>query len=469
MSTTSKLCNYLTLNNDWEEKIEDELNILYKRSGDLIIFKYNQLKADFTNPIVCEARGMIVRENKHKIDINGSTLINATYDPVCWTFNKFHTLENLKADSPLLQNIDWESARIEQKADGSIIKVWYDKFKFQWRISTNFSIDAADAPLSMMKQTIYDYDIRNFEEYFKYALQHHYRVNKSTCSSWEDLVFILNRDGNINYTYIFELCGPINRVITEYENIHIYFIGCRNNVTGEEFNPYHMSIALPCLHFRTPVKSFNEVKSWLDKFMINQFPDTEFGNIFEGFVLVDDKFNRVKIKNPYWQILHKISDKESNMRMSIEFTKLLIKRDLNSRYSTPIIFSNIFDDKDINGHILFRYTADYLEYMMGLRKLIRTIQWMVIDKTDKLMEENNGNPIIPEKKMYIDIIKFITEDKKYKSIGIRFLEDFIKHQSMDIPELFYILRDYCYPRNKNEKDIESCIDNLAKIIRKNYQ
>ena len=77
MTKQSKICNFIARHIiDWEDQLT-LLGIKTKRSGDYAIFNY-EVMADFSNPLVQEARGII-------LDISDVS------DPsvVCWPFRKF--------------------------------------------------------------------------------------------------------------------------------------------------------------------------------------------------------------------------------------------------------------------------------------------------------------------------------------------------------------------------------------------
>ena len=51
---------------------------------------------------------------------------------VCWPFRKFGNHNEGYADT-----IDWSTARVQEKVDGSIVKLWYDEANGKWQFSTN--------------------------------------------------------------------------------------------------------------------------------------------------------------------------------------------------------------------------------------------------------------------------------------------------------------------------------------------
>ena len=166
-----KLIEFIDTHSNWEELLTKEpYNLKITRDGDNIIFKYNQLSSDFSNEIVKESRGIILQQNE-----------DGKFIPVCVPFFKFMNAEEPNSD---LNKIDWKTASVQEKVDGSLMKVWYDKKNYKWMVSTNGTIDAFKAPLG----------IGGFETYgdlFKKA---------TGFNSFTLFTDILNE----NYTYMFE-------------------------------------------------------------------------------------------------------------------------------------------------------------------------------------------------------------------------------------------------------------------------
>ena len=247
---------------NWRELLTQEpYNIKISEDGPYVMFKYNQLTSDFNIPMVREARGIIFRRDDFS-------------HPVCWPFNKFGNYGESYAPE-----IDWSTAFVSEKVDGSLIKIWYDAA--DWKISTNGAIDAFKAELGDVKYN-------SFGTYFCDTIYEYY-------NRFDDFTCTLNTD----YTYMFELVGPYNRVVIPYEEPAIYFLGARNKYTGEEFNcSAIMAGALDMGRFKLP-----------EQYPLNTLDDciriTEnFGWDQEGFVVCDAKFNRVKIKSPAYVMAH---------------------------------------------------------------------------------------------------------------------------------------------------------------------
>ena len=204
---------------NWKMKLKRELNVFVKENEKYTLLIYAR-NADFNNPIVQECRGII---------------LNKDHDIVCCPFFKFGNFyENYVPD------IDWNTARVEEKLDGSIIKFWFDNDS--WHISSNTSIEVK-LPFTV--------DTSSFDK---------------------------------ENTYIFELIGKSNHLKIPYIKDELVHIGTRNNKTLEEIDT-----KLP--NFRCPrifdLHSLAECTEYLEK-------TTEF---IEGFVVVDKNWNRLKIKS----------------------------------------------------------------------------------------------------------------------------------------------------------------------------
>lgn len=260
------MCNtalgeFCMTHDNWEELLtQAPYSLKISEDGPYVMFKYNQIESDFNNPIVREARGIIFRKGEWN-------------NPVCWAFNKFGNY-----GEGWVEGIDWSTAFVSEKIDGSLMKVWWDG---EWKISTNGTIDAYKAELGDARMT-------NFGKYFTTTILKYY----PTCSN-----FLCELDTDL--TYMFELVGPYNRIVIPYDEPAIYFLGARNKYTGEEFNCSTLVAG-----------SLNMGRFHLPK----QYPLTSIDDCVdiagtlswdnEGFVACDAQFNRVKIKSPAYVMAH---------------------------------------------------------------------------------------------------------------------------------------------------------------------
>ena len=294
------------MHDNWEELLTGEpYNLKISEDGPYVMFKYNQLTSDFTNPIVQEARGIVFRKGRWE-------------NPVCWAFNKFFNVQE-----PAAAKIDWSTAFVSEKVDGSIIKAWWDG---DWKISTNGTINAFKADLG-------DVRIPNFGMYFINTIYDYYDY----LSDFED-------DLNKDLTYMFELVGPYNRVVVPYEKSAIYFLGARNKYTGEEFNcSRQVAEALGMSRFKLPAQySLSSVDDCVKAAELKSWDD-------EGFVVCDSQFNRVKIKSPAYVMAHYA--RNNNV--------------INRKHLLGVILSGEIEE-------FLCYAADYKEELENIQGLMKS-------------------------------------------------------------------------------------------------
>ena len=245
---------------DWESKLKKDFSIKIKKEDSYAIFNYTP-ESDFFSPIVQEARGIIIDTE--------------TLTVVCWPFRKFGNHVESYADT-----IDWSTARVLEKIDGSIIKLWYDKKLSLWQFSTNGTIRAEKANIDDCIGLCFDTVIKRASNYGSIQFN------------------TLNKD----YTYIFELVSPETQVIVSYPYASLYHLGTRSNVTGEEFD-IDIGIKKPASY---PITSLSECLKAAIALNRAENAEIEPNEIsVEGFVVVDGNWNRVKVKSPDYVMKHR--------------------------------------------------------------------------------------------------------------------------------------------------------------------
>ncbi|HBP43498.1 MAG TPA: hypothetical protein DD621_02305 [Clostridiales bacterium] len=98
------------------------------------------------------------------------------------------------------------------------------------------------------------------------------------------------------YCYTFELISPKARVVVPYQNTEIRYIGLRDVETFEEVDP-DIETQLTSVVQRPKQYNLTSLKECLKATEIMGYDE-------EGFVVVDDKWNRVKIKSPAYVAAH---------------------------------------------------------------------------------------------------------------------------------------------------------------------
>ena len=260
---------------DWEKILQEKpYCIMISRDvfngQNLVMFKYNQLDSNFAEPIVKECRGLI--------------LDGDTFEIVSFPFTKFFNY-----GEPNAASIDWQTARIGQKVDGSLVKIV--NVGDNLLISTNGTILASNAPVAEQIGCKY----RSFGDIIADILDDVLEKSgwqtklqeKGLCALWEE-----------GYTYMFELCSPWTRVVVPHKENKLYFLGKRNNETFEEtyFTDDPVFSKIFDIPEVFPLKSIDECLA-----ATKDMPWDE-----EGYVVCDGKFNRVKVKSPSYLAVHRL-------------------------------------------------------------------------------------------------------------------------------------------------------------------
>ena len=246
---------FIANNNNWKKIIQEKpYCVEVKEDDDYILLKYSQIDSDFSKELVRECRGVIL--NKENLNV------------VCRPFKKFFNYGEVYA-----ADIDWNTARIASKIDGSLIKVWFDNV---WHISTNGTIDAFKAELSFGTN-----EFKTFGDIFTKALE------KQNIAPYFDN---LNKD----YTYLFEVVSPYNRIVVPYKEIDAYHIGTIETKTAKEVE-VNIGVKKPKEYF------FSSLKETVNA--ANELPYDD-----EGYVVRDKNYNRIKIKSPEYLAIHRLAN-----------------------------------------------------------------------------------------------------------------------------------------------------------------
>jgi hypothetical protein len=248
---------------NWESILSNQpYSLKINKDNNFACLSYDQIESDMALTECQEARGII-------FDL-------VTLEPVCIPFFKFWNYGDSKCVA-----IDWSTARVEQKMDGSIIKVWFSYRLDKWMISTNGCVNAFNA--TMAPNPVYN----SFGDLVMAVF-----VNKYGMDS--DFGFPFDKD----YTYMFEVTSLFNRVVVEHKVADVTFLGKRNNLTLKEEKSEPIIIQGWKDYIRSPetfdLKSAEQVISMAELYTGEE----------EGFVVVDANFNRCKIKSSFYVHLH---------------------------------------------------------------------------------------------------------------------------------------------------------------------
>ena len=337
MNKNSKLCCFISEHENWRDILKDEYKITVKEEYPFAIFNYG-IDCDFSNPIVQESRGII-------LDLDN-------LEVVCWPFRKFGNYNESYADK-----IDWNTARVQDKIDGSIIKLWWNRMTGKWQFSTNGTINADTALANQMTQDTFLNVIRKADNYCEIILR----------------LPIFNKD----YTFIFELVSPETQVVVKYPKPHLYHIGTRSNISGQEMDS-DIGIEKPKEY---KLKSLDDCVTAASE--LNKSDDGQVHGVKkEGFVVVDGNWSRIKVKSPDYLMLHRMS---SNANFSKERIISMIR-------DGSVSVQDICEDFPNFAHYFkfYDFKISELEYQAK----------MFCDLTDRIFEEYSR-----ERKAVANIIK----------------------------------------------------------------
>lgn len=266
-----KILNFIIESGEnWKEILQNApYFISIKEDDEYYLFKYRQAESDMQYEIVRECRGLI--------------LDRETMEPVSLSFTKFFNYGEQYASS-----IDWKTAVTQEKVDGSKMCVW--RHKGRWHISSSGTIDAYKANVSDLGFT--------YGDLFEEAVQN---LGLSIDDFFDKL--------DTRFCYTFELVSPKAPIIINYKKTMIYYIGLRDMVTFDEVDP-SFDETISNLVARPKVYKLNTLENCLkavEKLGLKQ----------EGYVIVDAKFRRIKIKSHQYLIAHYLNNNgvQSNARL----------------------------------------------------------------------------------------------------------------------------------------------------------
>jgi hypothetical protein len=246
------------------EKAISEFNLVCKEYEYKVLLKYNQIESDMSIPEVQDCRGIILEKG--------------TWNVMSLAFRKFFNSAETHA-----AKIDWDTAHILNKEDGTMIQVYWDWHKEVWFAATTGTAEGEGEVNNKYGTT--------FNELFWDTVISKYTFN--TC--------LLDK----NHNYVFELTTPYNIVVTPHGESSAKLLAVRNRLTLKELSQFDLFMVSESLGIPL-VKSYDlnvDNADELAKTLVGM-PWSE-----EGYVVRDANDNRVKIKNPAYLAVHHLKGK----------------------------------------------------------------------------------------------------------------------------------------------------------------
>lgn len=291
---------------------------------------YDMIEAKESDPLSQQCRGLVLKEN--------------TFETVCVPFFRFF---NLEQKTLIPQNFDWNSASYLQKYDGTLCNIY--NFNGKWCVGTRSRPDA-DVNIDDSNYTFSSLvDEAVYQKFLK--------INLNSNSNLKiDLQYLMSHfpEEAKDHTFCFELISPINRVVCKYDEIDFILLAVRNNKTFLEDDPKNWIKYGSCINLQSPKEyNFNSISDMIK--VIHNWNPSE----YEGIVVRDKNFNRIKVKNPaYISYNHMVDSLKTSYRGCVEVI-LLGKDDDVIGMMPQMIVDRILKLKPIIQHIFTTTEKDF--------------------------------------------------------------------------------------------------------------
>lgn len=239
------------------------LGMMYKQYPEgYVTITYDQFETPSASRVAAQCRGVIFDED---------------YNIVCRPFDRFFNHGEPAAPQG---GIDFSRAKIVDKLDGSLIKIWFDVKALQWRVATSGRIygesDVSDHGFTYKELVYRALNVNDDNEF------------NDRCATFD-----------INTTYIYEVTSRETRIVTRYEVPELWYLAARKNKCGTyiDFDGSIIGAKLPKQYdlatIEDCIKAAKELK-----------------NFEEGYVIYVDNVPTLKIKSPAYVQAHLIKGED---------------------------------------------------------------------------------------------------------------------------------------------------------------
>ena len=247
------------------KKLTQEYNLKVNRHSNfnnLVCLKYSQLESPLGEKIVQQCRGIILDEANN-------------WEIVSYPYDKFFNYGESYAPS-----LDWDTARVYEKLDGSLMTLYY--YQQEWQVQSSGMADGT-GEVNGFKCT--------FAELF-------WKV-------WHDNNYQLPIETNC--CFMFELMTPYNRVVVRQNSNSLVLHGVRDRLSLKESEPNNWRDKYKWQVVETyPLQTLAEIIE-----LTNKLDPME----SEGYIVCDARFNRIKIKSPNYVAIAHLRSGFSSRRM----------------------------------------------------------------------------------------------------------------------------------------------------------
>lgn len=237
-------------------------------------------------------------------------------------------------------SVDWSTAVVEEKLDGTCIIIYFDSVSGRWCSATRKRSEA-DVPLDPhCPDTFTDLVNKTIQQSHGVDLHDHMENLASSNPTIKD------------YTFVCELTSPVNRIVCQYDSFNLTLLAVRHIPTMKEEETSKWSNILNISAIKT--YSISDLDSVI-KMVETWNPMHQ-----EGVVVKDANFQRIKIKNPAYVAYNRMKDSLSSVRGCVEVI-LLEKDDDVIPFMDSYIVNRINTLKPNIVQVLKQTEADYKE------------------------------------------------------------------------------------------------------------
>ena len=252
------------------EQLQEELGIKSYRHPDLPLvgFKYNQIDSPRSDPIVRECRGIVLHD--------------PTWNVIAKPFDRFFNVGEFEDE---FKKFDWSNFTVTDKVDGSLAIVYHYE---HWHMNTSGSFGLG---------ILGPYD-GTWRELFQEACG----VNPLG----ETIFHKLEQRRMHDYTLMFELCSPYNKVVARHPNPTVYLLGATKKVGNQWVDLQEEAVdqIAKCLGVDRPNRHVLHHHDAIHDFLISM---SDSDPTYEG-VILRDRDSRWKWKTSTYVALHHLKD-----------------------------------------------------------------------------------------------------------------------------------------------------------------
>jgi len=329
------------------------------KTGYKFSLNYDQIESKDSDPFTLECRGLVLAR-KDGAQINPEEPLGETV-ALAVPMKRFFNY----GQKPAAQ-IDWSTAKVMEKLDGTLGILYFDDFADEWCVATRAAPEA-------------DYCIDGFGDYtFRRLFEQCLNETLQLASTMSDAECFQQFTNELctDYTYCFEITSPVNQVVVRYQENRLTLLAVVDRTTTKEERLFNGTLnGVPTVVFH-PLGTLDDVLS---------FVASRSACDYEGVVVIDSNFNRVKVKNPGYLALGNIkSSAVASPRRLLELV-LSGKDDDAIGLVTPLVQEKLVSTK--KGYAILCRSVDdwYAKTMSTIHGDDSRKQLALVCQADKIM------------------------------------------------------------------------------------